>query len=95
LADLGLSKDIASESVRLWRIYQKDPKSIELLPKFEAEAKGRELAGKKSDPSLILGQGKRAPKSTEIVADIVNIAPRYIQDAKTLKQKAPGRPLRI
>ena len=57
---------------------------VEILPQYEAEAEKRERAGKKIDPTAKLPQGE----ARVAAAAIVHVAPRYVSDAKAIKEEA-------
>ena len=71
---------------------------VEMLPQAEKEARERErqgggdkrsqrakTSGRETVPDPIPNKGK----GTEHVAKIVGVNPRYVQDAKLLKERAP------
>ena len=62
---------------------QKAQIGAEALPEFEAEAKEREMGGK-----AILPQGQKG-QAREKVAALVGVSPRYVQDAKAIKEERP------
>jgi hypothetical protein len=61
--------------------------AVELMPMIEVESKARMLAGEK-DPGANLRQGSRAPKSSEIAANMVGVSARTVEMAKAVETKA-------
>jgi N6-adenosine-specific RNA methylase IME4/ParB-like chromosome segregation protein Spo0J len=66
--------------------------AVEVLPMFESEARERRLAG--------LKQGKELPsahshadggKAAEHAASIIQVSPRYVEDAKAIKNQSPEK----
>ncbi len=51
---------------------------LKVLPLLEAEARKRMLAGKRSDPSTLISQGKAAAYA----AKLMGVSPRYVEQAK-------------
>lgn len=57
------------------------------LPYFEQEAEKRMKAGKAPDPTVKLPEGLR--ESREKAAEAVGVSPRYVSDAKKIKEESP------
>jgi hypothetical protein len=55
------------------------------LPMLEAEAKERMLRGKKADPTERIPEGEARQKA----AKLTGVNPRYVSDAKRIKEQAP------
>jgi hypothetical protein len=62
--------------------------AVQALPMLEAEAKERMLKGKKSDPTAKMPEGAKG-ESREKAAAVANVSPRYVSDAKKIKEQSP------
>jgi len=56
---------------------------------FAKEANARMVKGKKNDPVANLPQGSNQGKAREQAAEVVNVSPRMVQDAKQIKRDNP------
>lgn len=63
--------------------------AVEIEPMFAKEAKARMVKGKKDDPVANLPQGSNQGKAREQAAEVVNVSPRMVQDAKKIKRDNP------
>lgn len=61
--------------------------ALDILPALEEEAKKRELAGKKFDPTEKVPEG--SGEARQQAASLVGTNPHYVSDAKKLKEQAP------
>ena len=63
--------------------------AVEIEPMFAKEANARMVKGKKNDPVANLPQGSNQGKAREQAAEVVNVSPRMVQDAKQIKRDNP------